>query len=122
MSNIKVNVPFQVTFKKGFTPYNAICIDNDYGNGADKNLIQRFDNGEVFTVEDAWFNYELTGRKVTYQEKTKYSFFNDGDHIGELEVLSNSTKEEIYELGMQHFFGEAITQSDILLDFEVFEE
>ena len=53
---------------------------------------------------------------------TTYSFFNDGDHIGELEVPSNSTKQEIYELGMEHFFGEAITQSDILLDFEVFEE
>ena len=59
---------------------------------------------------------------INSQIVTVYSFFNDGDHIGELEVPSDSTHQEIYELGMEHFFGEAITQSDVLLDFEVFEE
>lgn len=64
MAQIKVNVPFAVTVC-GRT-YNAICLSDTNGEGCEKNVIKNTDNGEIWTVEDLWFDQDFTGRKIKY--------------------------------------------------------
>ena len=59
---------------------------------------------------------------ISNQFTKLYSFFNDGDHLGEIEIKEGATEDEILEIGMQHFFEGEPTTSDILLDWELFQE
>jgi len=65
---IKVNVLFTVVIKKINARFNAVCLSDDNGESFDKNIIKKVESGEVFTVEDQWFNYRLTGRKIIYHK------------------------------------------------------
>lgn len=65
MNEIISNRPFVVTVCG--RSYNAICLSSNNGEGCEKNIIKNTDNGEVWTVEDLWFDSEFTGRKIKYK-------------------------------------------------------
>ena len=75
--DIIVNRPFTVKIPRYKIKYRAICLDNNNDTSFDKNVIKMLTNGAshragaVFTVEDQWFDEELTGRKIKYDELTK---------------------------------------------------
>lgn len=64
MNEIITNRPFVVTVCG--RSYNAICLSSTNGEGYDKNVIKNTDNGEVWTVEDLWFDSGFSGRKIKY--------------------------------------------------------
>ena len=65
---ILINKPFEVSIKK-WPEFKLECIviDNNNGTGIDKNKIKNLNTGNIFFVEDQWFDEELTGRKITYK-------------------------------------------------------
>lgn len=90
MMDIRINTPFKVSFKKGFEGYNAICLSTNNGESFCKNLIKNTDNGELFTVEDNWFDYELTGRKITYDNCRVINFDKKKEKLIILDILQNT--------------------------------
>jgi len=68
---VLVGVPFTVQIARYKINYRAICISDLNGKSFEKNLIKILPNGRMFTVEDNWFDYKLTGRKITYEYQSK---------------------------------------------------
>lgn len=69
---IKINNPFLVEIKIMNVKFKAVCVSTKKCtlDGSGKNLIKILPNQKeeerLFSVEDDWFNFKLTRRKITY--------------------------------------------------------
>ena len=69
---VKVGIPFAVKIARYNTEFRAVCLTDKNRTSFEKNVIEvlspgsTFAVGDTFTVEDKWFDFELTGRRIIY--------------------------------------------------------